>query len=207
MIMRRLFNQNITTPPCGQGKSHLLLLSRPALLVMAALILVGCSPQPTLQAIPSPQATPPPQASSTPTPVIIVPQAATSVPTQQRSVSGTAYVAYASGLATKFTKGDICSLEKPFVLEGNALPISSGLIANFKPTDSTHGGYNFTNNILSGGCVDTSIGTYAVTLYSPSEGDIIMTGGATRVCGGVSTVIDSTEFRVAIRAATGIACP
>ena len=176
---------------------------------MMALILVGCSPQstPRPQATPSPQVTPPPQASSTPAPIGIVPQAATSVPTQQRGVSGTAYVAYASGLATNFTKGDICSLEQPFVLEGNALPVSSGLIANFKPTSSTHGDYTFTNNILSGGCVDTSSGTYAVTLYSASEGEIIMTGAAKRVCSGVATVIDSTEFRIAIRTAAGLPCP
>jgi len=213
--MGRLSGQDITPPPAAPGKSCVLpltprgtpsrrlLLPRPASLVMVALILAGCSQQPT----PLPQITPPPQATSTPTPSGTLPQPGTSLPTQTRGVSGTSYVAYASGLASTFTKGDICSLAQPFVLEGDALPVSSGLIANFTPTSSTQGNYSFTNNILDGQCVDTSSGTYGVTFYTPDEGDIIMTGVATRVCDGVTTFSGTTEFRVAIRAAPDIACP
>jgi hypothetical protein len=147
------------------------------------------------------------QASSTPTPTAPVAQAAISIPTQHSGISSTAYVAYASGLATSFTKGNICNLEVPFVLEGDALPISSGLKANFMPTSSTHGDYTFTNNILVGGCADTSRGTYDIGFYSTGEGEIIMTGMATRVCEGVTTFSGTTEFRIAIRSAPVIVSP
>jgi hypothetical protein len=128
-------------------------------------------------------------------------------PQQPTGVAVTSYQAFASGLASNFTKGDICSLEQPFVLEGDALPVSSGLVASFTPSSSTTGAYTFTNNILDGECVDSSTGTYTVTFYALGEGDIIMTGPATRVCRGVTVFSNITETRVAIREAPGIACP
>ncbi len=149
----------------------------------------------------------PSQASSTATATAIVPQFATAVPTQQSGGSGTAFVAYASGLASNFTKGDICSLAQPFSLEGDALPVSSGFSSNFQPTSATQGNYTFINNISAGGCVDTSSGTYEVSFYSDSEGEIFMTGVATRVCEGVTTFSGTTEFRIAIRKAQLLACP
>jgi hypothetical protein len=115
--------------------------------------------------------------------------------------------AFASGLASNLTKGDICSLEQPLVLEGDALPVSSGLVASFTPSSATQGDYSFTNNILDGEYVDTSSGTCGVTFYSYGEGDIIMTGVATRVCKGVTVFNQTTESRIAIREAPGIACP
>jgi hypothetical protein len=116
-------------------------------------------------------------------------------------------VAFASGLASNFTRGDICSLEQPFVLEGDALPVSSGLVASFTPSSATTGAYTFTNNILDGECVDSSDGTYVVTFYGLGEGDIIMTGVATRVCQGVTVFNQTTETRVAIRENASIPCP
>jgi hypothetical protein len=171
--------------------------------VLAALMLVGCAPA----ARPTPPPTPTFQPSSTPTLIVPAPQAPTSVPPQPTAVSSKFWVAYASGLASNFTKGDICSLEQPFVLEGDALPVCSGLVASFAPTGPTTGNYTFTNNILDGACVDSSSGTYVVTFYTAAEGDIIMTGVATRVCGGVTVFSQTTETRVAIRERPGSTCP
>jgi hypothetical protein len=165
--------------------------------------------QPQTSSTPAPSAfvplwTPTLQASNTPTPTTFAPP--TVIPTQLSGASGN-FVAYASGLASTFTKGDICSLEQPFVLEGSAPPISSGLIANFTPSSSSHGEYTFTNNILDGQCVDSSNGTYDVKFFTSSEGDIIMTGTATRVCQGVTTFSGTTEFHVAIRGVKLVSCP
>lgn len=183
------------------------LLPTLASLVLVILTAAGCTPSPRS----TPQATAPaPQVAGTATPSGLGgPAGATSNPTQPQptSASGTSWVAYASGLASNFTKGDICSLEQPFVLEGDALPVSSGLMASFTPSSSTEGAYTFTNNILDGACVDSSDGTYVVTFYTPTEGDIIMTGLATRVCQGKTVFSQTTETRVAIRAAPGSSCP
>ena len=164
--------------------------------LLAALILPGCASSPT----------PSPQATNTIAPLVRPPQASTSAPTQPTG-SPTSYVAFASGLASNFTKGDICSLETPFLLEGDALPVSSGLVASFTPSSATQGSYTFTNNILDGECVDSSDGTYAVTFYSLGEGDIIMTGLHSRVCKGVTVFSQTSESRIAIREAPGITCP
>ena len=173
----------------------------PALSLPLALLLAGCAP---LIAAP-------PQPASTPTPTSPGPQAgtsaSTSIPPQPTAASITQYEAFASGLASVFTKGNICSLEGPFQLEGDALPVSSGFVGVFTPTSSTQGSYTYTNNIVDGACVDSSDGTYEVIFYSLGEGDIIMTGLATRVCGGVTVFSDTTESRIAIREAPGIACP
>lgn len=181
---------------------------------LMAVLLVGCgaatgptsAPTPTSQLSSSPTSsapgpTPTSQSGSSPTPSASpLPGPPSATPQPTTGGSSHPWEAYASGLASHFTKGDIASLEQPFVLEGDALPVSSGLVANFTPTGPTTGDYTFTNNIVAGGCVDSSSGTYTVTFFTASEGDIVMTGEATRVCGGVTVFDQVTEFHVAIRA-------
>lgn len=186
---------------CGQ------VAATPAVNIAPQVTLLPQASSTSLSTSPAPQSSPRPPASSTPTPPVILSQIATSVPTQPSGVSSPSYVAYASGLASNFTKGNICSLEQPFTLEGDALPVSSGLIANFTPASATQGDYTFTNNILDGECVDSSSGTYDVKFYTADEGDIIMTGDATRVCQGVTVFSGTTEFRIAIKGTQLIACP
>lgn len=149
-----------------------------------------------------------PTSTPTPTPIGSVPQTPTSLPTLPPTVVPiTSYEAFASGLASNFTKGEICSLEQPFGLEGDAPPVSSNFLGTFIPTSATHGSYAFTNNILNGSCFDSSSGSYEVIFYSLGEGDIIMTGLVTRFCGGVIVFSDVTESRIAIREAPHLTCP
>ena len=185
----------------GQGAGSR--FKTPAALALLALALFGCSQGPVAR----PQPSPSPQMVSTATATVPVPQAAPVTPTQPSGVAGQSYVAYASGLATTFTEGYICGLEQPFVLKGDAPPVSSGLVANFTPSSATQGTYSFTNNILEGSCVDSSSGSYTVSFYTPEEGEIVMTGDATRVCSGVTTFLGTTEFRVSIRSAPLSPCP
>jgi hypothetical protein len=122
-------------------------------------------------------------------------------------VGSTSYEAYVGSLATNFTKGDICSLEAPFTLEGNYDVISSNLIANFTPTSATTGDYIYTFNIQDTPCDFTSEGTYQVNFYSSSEAHIFMTGVATLVCEGITIYSDTLPAYVAIREAPGLQCP
>ena len=169
--------------------------------VTAVLLLVACArlaPLPGGQTItPTPTPTPTPPAFG---------QGAVPAPTSGTSPA-TTYRAFASALASDFTKGDICSLEAPFHLEGNAPGVSRDLKADFTPITSEHGTFTYTQYITAGDCEASSKGTYEVEFRPNGEGDILLSGPITWVCKGQVITFPPSDIRVAIQPALGIICP
>lgn len=132
--------------------------------------------------------------------------------------------AYSSALGQEWPTKDICSLERPFLLEAKDPNAPAGITGNtqvlfFWPSSSEvlfgpnsrgpyeHGRYvyveEFTASVggLSTTCQVVSGGNYEVQLYdTPKEGDILMLGDATQYCPGSIITTPNVGTRVAFRA-------
>jgi hypothetical protein len=105
------------------------------------------------------------------------------------------YEAYAGAGILNYTKKDICSLERPFKLEGFSAGTEFGVTANqqnktqlyaFTPIDTQHGNFSLKDRMTvpQVGCTIYINGTYVLQFYdrAKTEGNIVMTGAGTMVC-------------------------
>jgi hypothetical protein len=113
---------------------------------------------------------------------------------QQYTVSGT------SGPVT--FSGQICSLDKPFVINGTFGNGSE--TQTFTPGSSTNGTVQESGN--SGGCTQSGGGTYKITLNEQGSGILEFTETVTGVCGSFSNTRTAT-FKVSLTPASGLSCP
>ena len=113
---------------------------------------------------------------------------------QQYTVSGT------SGPVT--FSGQICSLDKPFVIDGTFANGSEK--QTFTPSSSTSGTVQESGN--SGGCTQSGGGTYKITLNEQGSGTLEFTETVTGVCGSFSNT-KTVTFKVSLTPASGLSCP
>jgi len=113
---------------------------------------------------------------------------------QQYTVSGT------SGPVT--FSGQICSLDKPFVINGTFGNGSE--TQTFTPSSSTSGTVQESGN--SGGCTQSGGGTYKITLNEQGSGTLEFTETVTGVCGSFSNT-KTVTFKVSLTPASGLSCP
>ena len=113
---------------------------------------------------------------------------------QQYTVSGT------SGPVT--FSGQICSLDKPFVIDGTFANGSEK--QTFTPGSSTSGTVQESGN--SGGCTQSGGGTYKIALNEQGSGILEFTETVTGVCGPFSNTKTMT-FKVSLTPASGLSCP
>ena len=112
---------------------------------------------------------------------------------QQYTVSGT------SGPVT--FSGQICSLDKQFVINGKFGNGSE--TQTFTPSSSTSGTVQEAGN--SGGCTQSGGGTYKIILNEQGSGTLEFTETVTGVCGAVSNTRTMT-FKVSLQPAAGLSC-
>ena len=112
---------------------------------------------------------------------------------QQYTVSGK------SGPVT--FSGQICSLNKPFVINGTFANGSE--TQTFTPGSSTGGTVQEAGN--SGGCTQSGGGTYKIALNEQGSGTLEFTETVTGVCGPFSNTKTMT-FKVSLQAASGLSC-
>ena len=113
---------------------------------------------------------------------------------QQYTVSGT------SGPVT--FSGQICSLDKPFVINGTFGNGSE--TQTFTPSSSTSGTVQESGN--SGGCTQSGGGTYKIILNEQGSGTLEFTETVTGVCGSFSNT-KTVTFKVSLTPASGLSCP
>jgi hypothetical protein len=147
--------------------------------------------------------------------------------------------AYATGLWTgnkenNWTKKDICSLERPFVIEGNGISESIGVrnvakshafffwpmgepfgvagVAALQNGQYIYVGLNtvISSSGLQSSCTSVGSGTYEQFIYDsrhPREGNIILWGSADVYCEGSTHHINNEAIQVAFRAlGAGLTC-
>ena len=112
---------------------------------------------------------------------------------QQFTVSGT------SGPVT--FSGQICSLDKPFVINGTFANGSE--TQKFTPSSSTSGTVQEAGN--SGGCTQSGGGTYKIILNEQGSGTLEFTETVTGVCGSFSNT-KTVTFKVSLTPASGLSC-
>jgi hypothetical protein len=98
--------------------------------------------------------------------------------------------------------GQICSLDKPFVINGEFANGSE--TQSFTPSSSTGGTVTESGN--SGGCTQDGGGTYKVTLNEEGSGEIEFTETVTGHCPPFSAT-KTVTFKVSLKAASGLSCP
>ena len=98
--------------------------------------------------------------------------------------------------------GQICSLDKPFVINGTFGNGSE--TQSFTPSSSTSGTVKEAGN--SGGCDQSGAGTYKITLDEAGSGVLEFTETVTGVCGPFSATKTHT-FKVTLKPASGLSCP
>lgn len=109
----------------------------------------------------------------------------------------------ASGTSGPVTfSGQICSLDKPFVIDGKFANGSE--TQSFTPAGSKSGTVQESGN--SGGCTQTGGGTYKVTLTDQGPGILEFTETVTGSCPPYSRTKTMT-FRVTLTPASGLSCP
>jgi hypothetical protein len=117
------------------------------------------------------------------------------------STGGEAY--RVSGLSTGVTySGEICSLEKPFVLNGT-FPNGSETLS-FTPSNATGGTVEESGE--SGGCTNSGGGSYTVTLNEQGSGELQWTDTITSSCPPYSTTKTLT-FSLPLIPAPDLSCP
>jgi hypothetical protein len=98
--------------------------------------------------------------------------------------------------------GQICSLDKPFVINGK---FANGTeTQSFTPSSSTSGAVKESGN--SGGCTQTGGGTYKITMNDADSGILEFNETVTGICGPYSATKNAT-FKVTLTAAPGLSCP
>ena len=98
--------------------------------------------------------------------------------------------------------GQICSLDKPFVINGK---FSNGSeTQSFTPSSSSSGTVKEQGN--SGGCTQTGNGTYEVTLTEQGSGTLEFTETVTASCPPYSRTKTYT-FSVTLKPESGLSCP
>ena len=108
-----------------------------------------------------------------------------------------------SGTSNNVTfTGEICSLDKPFVINGKFGNGSE--TQTFTPSSSTGGTVQEAGN--SGGCTQSGGGTYKVALNEQGSGTLEFTETVTGVCMGFSNTRTVT-FKVSLEPASGLSCP
>jgi hypothetical protein len=112
---------------------------------------------------------------------------------QQYTVSGK------SGPVT--FSGQICSLDKQFVINGTFGNGSE--TQTFTPSSSTSGTVQESGN--SGGCTQSGPGTYKIVLNEQGSGTLEFTETVTGVCGSFSNTKTMT-FKVSLQPASGLSC-
>jgi hypothetical protein len=98
--------------------------------------------------------------------------------------------------------GQICSLEKPFVINGKFANGSE--TQSFTPSSSTGGTVKEQGN--SGGCTQSGGGTYKVTLDEQGSGTLEFTETVTGFCPPYSAT-KTVTFKVSLTPASGLSCP
>ena len=109
----------------------------------------------------------------------------------------------AAGTSNNVTfTGEICSLDKQFVLNGKFGNGSE--TQTFTPNSSTSGTVQEAGN--SGGCTQSGGGTYKVVLNEQGSGTLEFTETVTGVCGPFSNTKTLT-FKVSLEPASDLSCP
>ena len=98
--------------------------------------------------------------------------------------------------------GQICSLDKPFVINGTFANGSE--TQSFTPSSSTGGAVREQGN--SGGCTQSGGGTYKITLDDAGSGVLEFTETVTGICGPFSNAKTYT-FKLPLKPASGLSCP
>ena len=98
--------------------------------------------------------------------------------------------------------GQICSLDKPFVINGKFANGSE--TQSFTPSSSTGGTVRESGN--SGGCTQDGGGTYKVSLNEEGSGELEFTETVTGHCPPFSAT-KTVTFKVSLKAASGLSCP
>ncbi len=98
--------------------------------------------------------------------------------------------------------GQICSLDKPFVLNGTFGNGSE--TQSFTPSSATGGSVEESGN--SGGCTQTGAGTYQVTLNDQGSGELQWTETVTASCPPYSSTKTYT-FKLPLKPAPDLSCP
>jgi hypothetical protein len=108
-----------------------------------------------------------------------------------------------SGVSNKVTfSGEICSPDKPFVINGKFGNGSE--TQSFTPSSSTSGTVKEAGN--SGGCTQSGGGTYKITLNDADSGVLEFNETVTGICGPFSST-KTFAFKVTLKAAPGLSCP
>ena len=98
--------------------------------------------------------------------------------------------------------GQICSLDKPFVINGK---FSNGSeTQSFTPSSSSSGTVKEQGN--SGGCTQSGGGTYKITLDEAGSGVLEFTETVTGICPPYSSTKTYT-FKLPLKPASGLSCP
>ena len=98
--------------------------------------------------------------------------------------------------------GQICSLDKPFVINGKFANGSE--TQSFTPSSSRSGAVKESGN--SGGCTQTGGGTYKITMNDADSGVLEFNETVTGICGPYSST-KTFAFKVTLTAAPGLSCP
>ena len=98
--------------------------------------------------------------------------------------------------------GQICSLDKPFVINGTFANGSE--TQSFTPSSSTGGAVKEQGS--SGGCTQSGGGTYKISLDDAGSGVLEFTETVTGICGPFSSAKTYT-FKLPIKSASGLSCP
>lgn len=98
--------------------------------------------------------------------------------------------------------GQICSLDKPFVINGTFANGSE--TQSFTPSSSAGGTVKEAGN--SGGCTQSGGGTYKITLNDADSGVLEFNETVTGICGPYSST-KTFAFKVTLKAASGLSCP
>ena len=98
--------------------------------------------------------------------------------------------------------GQICSLDKPFVINGTFANGSE--TQSFTPSSSAGGAVREQGN--SGGCTQSGGGTYKITLDDAGSGVLEFTETVTGICGPFSNAKTYT-FTLLLKPASGLSCP
>ena len=113
----------------------------------------------------------------------------------------TGYTVSGTSGPVKFS-GQICSLDKPFVINGKFANGSE--TQSFTPSSSTGGTVVEAGN--SGGCTQSGGGTYKVTLNEQGTGKLEFTETVTGFCPPYSAT-KTVTFSVTLNPASGLTCP
>jgi len=97
--------------------------------------------------------------------------------------------------------GEICSLDKPFVINGKFGNGSE--TQTFTPSGSTSGTVQEAGN--SGGCTQSGGGTYKIVLNEQRSGTLEFTETVTGVCGPFSNT-KTVTFKVSLQPASDLSC-